>query len=150
MRELERGYAIPKLYETSFSDGYPFLITSEASLQDLSEKVGRDLSMKRFRPNIVLKGDMPPFEEDKWETLQIGDALFVTAKICGRCKVPTVNPDTGEVEADNQPTVALQKHRKYGSRVLFGQNAVCARGEGLTVQVNDVASVLSLHPKRKY
>ena len=45
---------------TRFSDGYPFLLISQASLDDLNQKLaaqGRDpLPMNRFRPNLVIDG----------------------------------------------------------------------------------------------
>ncbi len=149
VREVEPGYVTPRVYQTTFSDGYPFLITSEASLTDLAEKVGRDISMNRFRPNIVLKGGMGPFDEDYWETLKIGNSIFTLPKICSRCKIPTVDPEKGTFDSDNQPTVALRKFRRAGQKVLFGQNAVCARGEGMRISIGEKVTVESLHLVRK-
>ncbi len=39
-----------------FADGYPVLVTNQASLEDLSRKMGASLAMNAFRPNVVLDG----------------------------------------------------------------------------------------------
>lgn len=49
-----------------FGDGFPFLMISEASLAELARMVGEvqhPIIMRRFRPNIVIKG-ANAFEED--------------------------------------------------------------------------------------
>ena len=38
---------------TSFSDGYPFLIIGQSSLDELNNKLTEPLPINRFRPNIV-------------------------------------------------------------------------------------------------
>ena len=42
--------------EASFADGYPYLLTSEASLAELDRRVGHPIDMERFRPNITNDG----------------------------------------------------------------------------------------------
>ncbi len=44
---------------TLFSDGYPLLVLSEASIADLSARVGEVLPVQRFRPNLLLGGSRP-------------------------------------------------------------------------------------------
>lgn len=151
MREVEEGYVTPRVYETSFSDGYPYLVATEASRLDLSVQAGRDISMKRFRPNIVVDGDdLKPFEEDYWETAMIGDAVFSLAKICSRCKIPTVDPETGVFDKDNEPTATLKRMRSEGQKVLFGQNGVCVKGIGeRIISVGDEVRILSMHAEKR-
>jgi uncharacterized protein YcbX len=48
--------------------------------------------MERFRPNIIVgaaQGDLKPFEEDLWKTLEIGGEgeTFFSAGRCPRCMV---------------------------------------------------------------
>jgi uncharacterized protein YcbX len=43
------------LSTTNFADGFPFLMTSEESLEDLNSKMAKPISMVRFRPNIVTR-----------------------------------------------------------------------------------------------
>jgi uncharacterized protein YcbX len=38
---------------TEFSDGYPMLVISRASLADLNSRLPKALPMERFRPNLV-------------------------------------------------------------------------------------------------
>ena len=54
-----------------FSDGFPWLLISEASLEDLNTRLARKLPMNRFRPNIVVSG-LPPFGEDQLHELTAG------------------------------------------------------------------------------
>ena len=50
---------------TSFTDGFPFLLISEASLDDLNGRLAAPIPMNRFRPNLVVAG-AEPFAEDRW------------------------------------------------------------------------------------
>lgn len=150
VREVELGYVPPHVYETSFSDGYPYLLVTESSRAELSRQVGREISMARFRPNIVVNGDrVKPFDEDFWETARIGSAMFQLPKISSRCKIPTVDPDNGTFDEDNEPTVTLRRIRAVGKKVLFGQNAVCTRGQGAVVRVGDEFKVVAMHSERR-
>ncbi len=63
LRKVSSEYAVNADDHTGFADGYPILIISEASLQDLNSKLDAALPMNRFRPNIVVK-DCKPFAED--------------------------------------------------------------------------------------
>ena len=54
-----------------FSDGYPLLITSEASLADLNARLPEPLPMNRFRPNLVVSG-AAAFDEDQWAQIRVG------------------------------------------------------------------------------
>jgi uncharacterized protein YcbX len=57
-----------------FSDGFPVLVTSEASLDDLNGRLQatghRRVEMDRFRPNLVLRG-VQAHDEDRLEVLRI-------------------------------------------------------------------------------
>lgn len=107
----------------SFADGYPLLLIGEASRLQLSEWVGRDMAMARFRPNLVVDG-AEPFAEDSWTRIRIGDVIFRLVKPCERCVFTTVDPETGEKSADQEPLRTLAKRRKGEGGVLFGQNVI--------------------------
>lgn len=97
---------------TSFSDGFPFLVTSETSMDCVRERSGRpELSMDRFRPNVVVRSregarELEAWEENDWEVIQVGGTRFQGAKICDRCQVPRVDPFTG-VAGTEEPTKTL-------------------------------------------
>ena len=113
--------------EVSFADGYPYLVTTTASLADLSRRVGEELDERRFRPNIVVAHD-EPYAEDEWRALDVGGHRFRLPKPCARCIMVTQHPDTG---ARNPRILAeLAAYRKVGRKVLFGINACWEGGAG--------------------
>lgn len=119
VRPIDPDYAQPGEV-VSFADGFPFLITNTASLRELSRRLGRPISMNRFRPNIVIEA-AAPFAEDDWQQLRIGRELFRLPKPCGRCQVVTVDQETGEKSPDVLSELA--RFRKRGNKVIFGMNA---------------------------
>lgn len=120
----------------SFADGYQVLITTTASLADLNVSLiarGQEpVGMDRFRTNILIDND-EPWEEDLWESVEIGGILFDLVKPCARCIMTTQDQVTGERIGGN-PIQALAEKRMSADRrvpgVLFGWNAV-PRGEGV-------------------
>ncbi|TAF66179.1 MAG: MOSC domain-containing protein [Cytophagales bacterium] len=129
----------PKQKITSLSDGYPFLLTTEASLDDLNQRLENPITMQRFRPNIVIEG-VKPFEEDQWKTIKIGDLYFDIAKPCARCQVITIDPQTAEV--GKEPLKTLSTFRKKDNKVLFGQNLIHQKNEG-SIKVGDTIEIIA-------
>lgn len=119
-RAVDQKYA-QATDQTSFSDGFPFLIVSEASLALLNEQMDLSLSMRRFRPNLVIK-DCASYAEDYWRKIGVGEITFRLPKPCSRCSVPQINPDTAI--NDKEPLRTLARTRKWNNRVFFGQNAL--------------------------
>ncbi len=116
--------------ENRFSDGYPVLAISNASLHDLNERLTQPLPMNRFRPNIVLDG-LNAYDEDRIEELHAGDVRLRIVKPCTRCKITTTNQATGSVEGD-EPLRALKSYRYDAALhgVCFGQNLIVLAGVG--------------------
>jgi len=81
-REVDADYA-KQGEKVSFADGFPFLLTTEESLSDLNARLIQSVPMNRFRPNIVVRG-APPWAEDSWTNLMIGNVRFTSAKPCAR------------------------------------------------------------------
>ncbi len=117
--------------QVAFSDGYPLLITSEASLADLNRRLARPLPMNRFRPNLVIAG-APPFAEDGWRRIVISGIAIDPVKPCTRCRITTVDQATGRRD-DGEPLRTLGTFRRGPKGVLFGQNAVHRTGGTLRV-----------------
>jgi uncharacterized protein YcbX len=105
----------------SFADDFPFLLISEASLEDLNSRLAEPVDMKRFRPNFVVSGT-GPFAEDFWKTIKIGQTSFLVAKPCERCVVVTIDPMNGH--KGPEPLKTLATFRRVNNQVLFGQNLV--------------------------
>jgi len=102
-----------------FVDAQPLLVLSTASVKELSQRVGIELSIRRFRPNIVIDG-VPAHAEDTWTEFRAGDLRFKRVKACGRCKITTVDPDTGEVGEEPLKTLGSYRRAPQGQNILFG------------------------------
>ena len=123
--------------ETAFSDGFPVLVTSTASLTELNRRLlaaGHDaVSMQRFRPNIVLDGIQDAHGEDFIDELTLespdGPVLLKLVKPCGRCTIPDVDPATalqGNAVADT--LAAYRAEPRIGGALAFGMNAIVVSG----------------------
>ena len=121
-RTTEAGYGKDD-DQVAFADGYPLLLIGQASLDDLSRRIGRPMEMLRFRPNLVIEGS-EAFAEDGWKRLRIGDIEFRAVKPCSRCILTTIDPQTGERSADREPFTTLETYRKTENGSMFGQNLV--------------------------
>ena len=111
---------------TAFSDGFPILLISEASLDDLNSKLDSPVSMARFRPNLVVKG-CDAFAEDDWKLIKIGDLTMRVVKPCSRCVIPSIDIETAE--KGSEPTRTLSSYRRRDNKIFFGQNVI-ANGVG--------------------
>ena len=125
----------------SFADGYPLLLTSTGSLDELgrwlTEDGGQPVPMTRFRPSVVVTG-APPWAEDRWRRIRIGAVEFRIVKPCGRCVVTTTDQITGE--RGPQPLKMLGRRRRFGQQLVFGQNMI-PDGPG-TIRAGDPVEIL--------
>ena len=128
----------------AFSDGFPLLVLSRASLQGLNTRLqdaGRDaVTIERFRPNLVIDGVEDPHGEDQLDTLSIetdeGPVVIRLTKPCPRCPMPDVDPSSGTIQP-GQVSDILQGYRQHpavGGAVAFGMNAVIVSGIGRTIR----------------
>jgi uncharacterized protein len=119
--------------ENAFSDGFPILVTSTASLDEMNRRLRMagqaDITMARFRPNLVLDG-LDAHGEDHLDELVFGTAqgeiCLKLVKPCTRCSIPDVDPVTAA----------------QGRALTFAMNAVIVRGidTALTVGMQGDAS----------
>ncbi|MYS82935.1 MOSC domain-containing protein [Embleya scabrispora] len=125
----------------SFADGFPLLLTTTGSLESLNAVMDSPLPMNRFRPNVVI--DEPEgWAEDRWLRVRIGDVIFRVVKPCSRCVITTTDQRTGE--RGPEPLRALGKHRRFGKKLIFGQNLIPelpSNGTGI-LRVGDSFEVL--------
>tara|TARA_R110001592_G_scaffold171325_1_gene409604 strand:- start:4684 stop:5514 length:831 start_codon:yes stop_codon:yes gene_type:complete len=135
-RQIDRQY-YSEDKRVSFADGYPFLLTSEASLKDLNARLDQAVPMSRFRPNIVVSGGMSAYAEDNWKRLVIGDISFEMVKPCSRCVMTTIDSN-GLKSVDKEPLKTLSQYRKNDFGICFGQNLVhLSKGE---IRIGDVVT----------
>lgn len=133
----------------SFADGFPYLLTSEASLRDLQQRCPASVKMEQFRPNLVVSG-AAAWEEDTWKVIRIGDVVFDVAKPCSRCIFTTVSPEKGQKHPSGEPLATLQRFRTAldNGDVDFGQNLI-ARNSGV-IRTGDEVEVLATRPAKAY
>lgn len=142
-RPVDPAHALPG--ETvSFADGFPLLVTTVTSLDALNSLIAEGdragegpLPMNRFRPNVVVAGTQA-WAEDDWSHLAIGEVLFRVARTSARCVVTTT--DQATAERGREPLHTLARHRRFGTRLVFGQNLV-PQTVG-TIRVGDPVRVL--------
>ena len=121
---------------TSFSDGYPFLIIGQSSLDELNAKLSSPLLIDRFRPNIVFTSG-EPHAEDNWKDFTINEIDFLGVKTCARCVVTTINQQTMAV--GKEPLKTLAAYRSVDNKIKFGMNLL-HKGKGI-VKVGDKITV---------
>ncbi len=129
----------------SLADGYPLLLATEESLTALNDWIAEGslgaegaLPMRRFRPNVVLRG-AAPWAEDDWRRIRIGAAEFRLVKGCDRCVMTTLDPDTGA--GGKEPIATLARYRRWDGKTWFGVNLV-PDTPGRHIRVGDEVAVL--------
>ena len=132
-RMVNEIYSVYPDDHTGFADGYPILIISEESLQDLNSRLDEPVLMNRFRPNLVVKG-CEPFAEDTWNKIKIGDVELAIVKPCARCVVTTIDKET--LVQKKEPLKTLAKYRNHELGAIFGQNVIPLNGGRLQLGTN--------------
>lgn len=126
-----------------FSDGFPLLVISQGSLDELNGKLVEAghavVGMERFRPNIVLEG-VSAQDEDRVEALHIdtdeGEVQLPCAKPCPRCPIPDIDPATAvsSPEVGDMLRTCRQNARLDGA-ITFGANCIVTKGVDFTLKV---------------
>jgi uncharacterized protein YcbX len=131
-----------------FSDGFPLLVTSTASLDLLNEKLAATghaaVGIERFRPNIVLEG-VEPHDEDRLELLRIagedGEVVLRPVKPCTRCPIPNIDPATAEVDPIVTDTLqGYRRNERMRGKITFAMNAIVVEGLDRTLRVGQAVS----------
>jgi len=120
----DRKHESTRLKETfnvSLADGYPYLLVGTKSLDFLNEKLQEKITIKRFRPNILISSETA-HEEDNFDNFKIGEVQFKNVKPCGRCIMVNNDPQKGIIK--KEPLKTLSTYRKVDNSILFGTNIV--------------------------
>lgn len=120
-RRVDQRYATSGDDVVSFADGFPLLVCSRSSLDDLNAHLPAPVPMTRFRPNLVVEG-WEPWREDGVGRLRAGEVELALVKACARCVVTTVDQETAE--AGREPLRTLARVRPGPRGAMFGENAI--------------------------
>jgi uncharacterized protein YcbX len=123
---------------TRYPDREPVHLSllSQATLDRLSEAVGRFIDVRRFRPNVLLEG-VPAWAEFDWvgQEFDLGTARIAVTAPINRCLNIDVNPDTGE--RDIALYSLLQKyfgHKQTGILAKVTASGPVALGDWLNLR----------------
>ncbi|KAL2900259.1 Mitochondrial amidoxime reducing component 2 [Bienertia sinuspersici] len=118
-------------YKTMFSDQFPFMVISQGSLDALNDILEEPIPINRFRPNILVEG-CKPFSEDLWKEIKINKLTFYGVRLCSRCKIPSINQETGVPGSEPANTLKgfrsdaiLLPNKKSQGQTYVGQHLVC-------------------------
>lgn len=102
----------------AMTDCRPISIFSTQTAQQLGKEVGVDLDVRRFRANVYLDMEgAAGFSEDALvgRTLRVGpQAVISVINRDGRCKMITLDPDTGEANPEIMKVLAREHEGKAG------------------------------------
>jgi len=145
----------------TFQDCAPYLLVTEDSLHDVSNRLPEDekMDITKFRPNIVLAGAEGAWDEDFWAEVQVGGAASeVRINLqhnCIRCQsinidFATGKPGTGQ---SGQVLKLLQKDRRVDKlqkySPVFGRYGFLATaGEGDEIAVGDEVAISKRNEER--
>lgn len=141
--------------DARFADGFAYLVAFTASLDALNRLLGsqgeRPVAMSRFRPNLVVRSSIAWAENacQRLETVgqmsagtdtqPASNIRLALCEPCKRCKVITVDQDTGEVVQPGEPLATLVRlDQPPGFKGgYFGQNAKLLSAPGERLRVGD-------------
>ncbi|HEY5981704.1 MAG TPA: MOSC N-terminal beta barrel domain-containing protein [Microlunatus sp.] len=130
----------------SLADAYPLLLAAEESLAQLNSWIADGpraadgpVPMLRFRPNLVVRGGRS-FAEDSWQRIRVGEVAFRVVKLCDRCVLTSIDPETAI--RTKEPLVSLARHRRWNGKTWFAVNLVPDAPYG-SVRVGDPVEVLA-------
>ena len=127
-----------------FADGFPVLIASEASVQELNRRLQAGghatVGIERFRPNVVLAG-VEPYDEDRVDLVRVeggaeGELHLQPVKPCARCPIPDIDPATAESSSAVGDTLrTYRQDKRLDGAITFGMNAIVRQGAGQMLRV---------------
>lgn len=145
IRAINHQYSTAENQPVSFADGFPYLLTNTASLDDLNHRLKAKYSpnyplikMERFRSNIVVETS-EPFVEDIWQKITINNVSFQVVKPCSRCVITTTDQYTGKLDRTKEPLLTLSTFRNTSDGIMFGQNMI-PDTEGI-ISVGDIITI---------
>jgi uncharacterized protein YcbX len=119
--------------ERALTDCRPISLFSLQTAEQLGAEIGAVLDKRRFRANIYMDLESGPgFAEDSFvgKSLKIGSQLVISVlERDGRCKMITLDPETGEAKPEVLRKVARAHEGKAGVYAAVLMEGVVRRGD---------------------
>lgn len=132
-RELECEAEL-RFSERGMHDVEPVSLIGEPTVETLARETGLDIDARRFRANFYVRWDQPTagFAEDAYvgRRVQIGESL--TLLVCARdprCRILTLDPDTGEASPIVLETVTRAHEGRAGVYCVVLREGYAALGD---------------------
>lgn len=109
--------------QVAFADGYPILVTHEATLAQLNEQLSQAVKMSRFRPNIVVSSNRTAWDELHWRQLNTNHLQLDLVKPCTRCVMTGVEQTSGQ-QTGTEVLKTLREKFPHQDKAVFGINAI--------------------------
>lgn len=124
IRARERG-----MTDTDFAS---VTLCNMSSHRAVEQKLGRALSIHRWRGNIWIDG-LAPWEEFDWldREVQIGSTIFKVRGRAMRCLATAANPDTGKRDADTLGTLQTWGHQDFSVHAEVVRSGAVAVGDAV-------------------
>lgn len=109
-------------------------LLNAASNDALADQMQADLSLDRWRGNIVMSG-LEPWAEKGWigKTLKIGNAELEVREEITRCLATTANPETGVRDADTLAALNALGHQEFGVYAVVTKSGSLSVGDAIEV-----------------
>ncbi|GGH40620.1 hypothetical protein SAMN05444007_11548 [Cribrihabitans marinus] len=112
------------------SDFPSVTLCNMASHRAVEQKLGRTLSIHRWRGNIWID-DLAPWEEFDWldRQVQVGEAILHVRERTDRCAATSANPETGRRDADTLGALETWGHTDFSVRAEVVQGGAIGIGD---------------------
>lgn len=134
---------------TFFADAAPYLVANQASLVALNASLQQQgmmqVDMRRFRPNIIIDGELGAFAEHDYTQLRNENYDIELLDHCQRCIVTTIDPDKGIKDKDLEPfktNAILNSMPSNAKAPAFGVNALFVSNAPKHLRVGDTLLAL--------
>ncbi|XP_068245102.1 mitochondrial amidoxime-reducing component 1-like [Palaemon carinicauda] len=123
-----------------YADEGSYMVSSQASLDDLNSRLQEPVIIENFRPNIVVQG-AKPYDEDDWIYVKIGQVVLRRLKPCERCILVTVNPLTGKRHPQMEPLTTLKKYRLLQDPPQLAKRWATSPIFGVTMSIDNTGPI---------
>lgn len=133
--ELGAGVRPLKLSRGLF-DALPLSLLTTSSVAELGARVGQELDVRRFRPNLVVETTEGPFAEDAWvgRELRIGGLRMRVDRRDQRCVVVGLDPDTGASEPAVLGRIVRERDACFGVYGSVVEPGLVRVGDPVTIE----------------